>query len=334
MDPTLARYPFREAAREAVTESGSSIEEILGTGGRSAAVDRALDRIDRSLASDTVGPPHRDPEVELLSYPLARIIVSLVDDPRVTSRYVRAEGRTAAERFEADRDRGETDGFVAGFDAAFAEFDVAVRDLDGAPAVAVLDYLPLARELPGDGWRLVNRQLADGWISVGEDELSPLLEAAVRRRVGRDLPLPVPEAMAERLADAVAEVEAAVGGVHLPEALPDVDPAAFPPCMVHLVERVESGESLPPTARYALAGFLTSIGLAPDELDRAVGPPLPDDLTAMAAAVVGDDGPTQFPPGSCETMVAYGDCVNQDDLCARIEHPLEYYAERLAEGGR
>jgi DNA primase large subunit len=28
-------------------------------------------------------------------------------------------------------------------------------------------------------------------------------------------------------------------------------------------------------------------------------------------------------------MVAYGDCVDQDALCDRIGHPLEYYERRL-----
>lgn len=325
MDPTLARYPFLEAARSAVTERGSSLEEVLGSSGRSAALDRALERIHRALSGDTVGQPRTDHEVELLSYPLARIVVSLVDDPRVTDRYVRAEARSATERLDEE----DADGLDR--DELLDEFDLDIRQTEAGQAVAVLDYLTLAVDLDDSRWQLVNRQLRDGWVPVGDDELRHLLEAAIRQRVGRDLPLTVPDEVAERLDEAVDEVQRAIGAVHLPAEVPVIDPAAFPPCMVNLVERVEAEEALPPTSRYALAAFLTSLDLAPEELNRVIEEPIPEALTEMAAAVGGDEGPTQFPPGTCETMVAYGDCVNPDELCATIEHPLEYYVERLDE---
>lgn len=327
MDPTLARYPFLEAARDAVTAADSSLEELLGGTGRSAAVDRAIERIERAIAGEQVGPPRHDHEVELLSYPLARIIVSLVDDRRVTSRYVSAEARSAIDRL-VDGQQHDPDGGFSITDL-LDEFDIdAVRVEDGHE-VAVTDYLGLATELDEERWRLVNQPLANGQVLVADDDLPGLLEAAVRRRVGLDLPLAVPDDVAERLDDAVDEVEEAIGTVRLPESFPVIDPAAFPPCMSHLVEQVEAGQSLARSGRYALASFLTSLGLAPDGLNRVIEPPVPDELIEMARAVGGEEGPTQFPPGTCETMVAYGDCVAPDELCERIEHPLEYYHERV-----
>lgn len=329
MDPTLARYPFLYAAREAVTESGSSLEAILGEEGRSAAVDRALDRIEHALSGDTIGDPRRDDEVELLSYPLARIIVSLVDDRRVTNRYVQAEGRTAAERFQSDIGRDQTESDRLDHTMIFEEFDLEARPADDGFNLAVVDYLSLSGELSDERWHLVNRGLDEGWVPISESEFPRLLEAAVRQRVGRDLPLTVPDEIANRLAEAVAEIKTAVGAVRLPETFDVVDPAAFPPCMDALIERAEAGEDLSPSSRYALTSFLTSLGLTAEELNRVIEEPVDEQLIEMAKAVSGDEGPTQFPPGSCETMVAYGDCVNKDDLCATIDHPLEYYEERL-----
>jgi len=36
-----------------------------------------------------------------------------------------------------------------------------------------------------------------------------------------------------------------------------------------------------------------------------------------------------FAPPSCATMKAYGDCVDMDDRCERIRHPLAYYESAL-----
>ena len=34
-------------------------------------------------------------------------------------------------------------------------------------------------------------------------------------------------------------------------------------------------------------------------------------------------------PPSCAAMVEYGDCVDTDDLCETIQHPLSYYGASL-----
>ncbi|MFW6449385.1 MAG: DNA primase regulatory subunit PriL [Halobacteriota archaeon] len=327
MDRSLARYPFLAAAREAVREEAPPIERLLGAEGPSAAVARGRERIERALTGETTGEPHDDPETELLSYPLARIVVSLVDDPLVTDRYVRAEARAAVTRLEEDRSAGRLD---LDLEALFEDLDVAIRHRDARVDVDRVAYLRLAPAIDDDRWRLVNRPVADGWVAIDEAEVDELLAAAVRQRVGGDLPLEVPPAIEAELADAVDAVEARLGRPQLPEAFEAIDPDRFPPCMQALLDRVEAGDRLDPHARYALASFLTSVGLGPEDLGAVVEGAVPEALVEMAAAVTGEAGPTQFPPGSCATMQVYGVCVDRDELCERIGDPLTYYARRLA----
>ncbi len=326
MDPLHARYPFLEAARTAVTEEAPPIEELVVGTSRSAALERAIDRIERALDGTTVGSVHSDPEVEVLSYPLARVVVSLVDDDRVTERYATAEARTARERLASDFTAETPSPSILSKQAALSEFEV---EYDPDTGMAVADYLRLAADLSEESFRLVNRALRNGRVPISERELLRLLEAAVYHRVRSKLPLTVPEELAGRLDGAVDRIEDRLGRQTLPESFDRIDPSVFPPCMEALVDRVEAGEDLPPHSRFALASFLTSIGLTSEDLHAVVEEPVPDALTAMAEAVAGTEGPTQFPPGSCETMVAFGDCVNQDELCQQIEHPLEYYDRRL-----
>ncbi|MFW5964815.1 MAG: DNA primase regulatory subunit PriL, partial [Natronomonas sp.] len=42
----------------------------------------------------------------------------------------------------------------------------------------------------------------------------------------------------------------------------------------------------------------------------------------------GGEGSVAAPP-SCAVMDDYGDCVDKDELCESIEHPLSYYEQRL-----
>jgi DNA primase large subunit len=45
----------------------------------------------------------------------------------------------------------------------------------------------------------------------------------------------------------------------------------------------------------------------------------------------GDTSPTEYSPPSCATMQSYGDCVNMDDRCETISHPMAYYEQALDE---
>jgi DNA primase large subunit len=45
----------------------------------------------------------------------------------------------------------------------------------------------------------------------------------------------------------------------------------------------------------------------------------------------GETSPTEYSPPSCATMQSYGDCVNKDDRCETISHPMAYYEKALDE---
>ena len=104
MQSLHARYPFLEASREAVEEAGVDLAAIVREGG--APVDRGLERVRRALVAGTVAPESRwNTRAELLSYPVARVLVSLLDVPGAVEKYARAEAALAYERFTRSEER-------------------------------------------------------------------------------------------------------------------------------------------------------------------------------------------------------------------------------------
>jgi DNA primase large subunit len=339
-----ARYPFLDAAREAVEAAAVDLGELVARED-APAVERAVDRVRSALSTGTVGDRHRSARVELLSYPVARVLVSLVDQRVLTQAYARAEAATAHERFVAeiteDTQLRSTGGERLGLDRLLREFDLGgtVRTAEGEGGgdhrIDVGAYLRLSTRFDDDEWALTNRALADGAVPVSEAELLELLRGAVEERVAAGLPLSVPDPVAAALADEVATIREELADLDVTVDVDAVVPGRFPPCITHLVERLQGGESLPDHSRFALASFLASIGADGDDavaLCDVVDTDEGERLRRQVAAVRGDEGPTMYAPPTCETMVAYGDCVNKDDLCAEIAHPLSYYERRLDEG--
>ncbi|WP_434521181.1 DNA primase [Halorubrum sp. AS12] len=376
MDALDAKYPFFASAREAVAEAAVSLPELVAAD--APAVERARERVERALLEGTVasesgafpGESAYDTQAELLSYPIARILVSLLDSDPAIEKYAAAEAATAMERIRRDLDtddelRSVSSATVA-LDDLLAEFDLAaaVRPDPSSPAgvgsaggggsgagsgaaavgsgagrdpdryrIDVGPYLRLTSPEWGDSWRLVNRALADGAVRVSRDELLAALEAAVEDRVADGLPfeLAADEGIAEALESRVADLRRLLSERTYAEPPDVVAPALFPPCMTNLIEKAERDAALSSAESFALMAFLVGIGMTPDEVVAfCADTSLDAEGIRYQTEYLTDERGTQYPPPTCETLANYGICHNEDDHMQVAADPLSYYEKRVA----
>jgi len=325
-----ARYPFLDAAKEAVEREGVDIAAVIidDSTGPNPVVERATERVVTAIHEGHVGDAYRRDRVELVSYPVARALVSALDRDALTARYAAAEAATARERFAADFDPDVVTDVDLSLDAFLSEFgldgDVSETNADDADFdISVGPYLELAGGIEGREWALVNRRLADGTVPVSRAELDAVLEQAVRRRVVEGLPLAVPDPIVDALAASIQTVERELADYSPRRDIDSVVPGLFPPCMVALLDRVREGEDLPERSAFVLTSFLTSIGLSPEDAS---------DLAGLAGDEL-DPFPEAYPPPNCETMAEQGDCVNKDVRCESVPTPLAYYEDALDDAG-
>ena len=362
MQPLHARYPFFDDAREAVGEVGASVPELAESG--APAVERGRERVERALTEGTTAPaePSRwSDEAELLSYPVARVLVSLLAEERAVEKYATAEAATAAARF-ADDVTGGDDGLRSTTDASVSlprilrEFGLeeAVREerLAGAERnrsagatdrdwyrVGVEQFLLLSGDW-GEEWRLVNRELADGEVRTRRGELygsdgKGLLVEAVRRRVSAGLPFDLGEerrdALEEALAEPLASLRDLLGERVVVGDIDAVLPELFPECIDEIRERA-ADEELDDTESFALLSFLAAIGLDAEEaVAFCAETTLDPRQVRYAIERLGEKRGAQYPTPSCETLAAYGICTNQNGHRERSNHPLVLYRERVRE---
>ncbi|ADJ13801.1 DNA primase regulatory subunit PriL [Halalkalicoccus jeotgali] len=341
MKPLHARYPFLADSRAAVEAAEVDLVGLVREDG--PVVSRASERVTGALREGSIGDAHRSTRVELLSYPVARVLVSLVDERICTRKYANAEASRAISLFSTSRN--DTTELASArterlsLSELLAEFDLtdAVDESQDGYRVAVGTYLRLVSDLWGDEWRLVNRTLADGEVFIAREELSGLLEEAISQRVSDGLPLSVPEGVAAPLEDRVEEIRKTLAEMDLTREIDTVVPERFPPCMKALLDSVQKGEHLGHHSRFAITAFLTSIGMSTDEIIDLymVNSGFGEEMTRYQTDHIrGETSPTEYTPPSCATMQSYGDCVNKDEICEEEineSHPLNYYEYQLDE---
>jgi DNA primase large subunit len=350
MERLHARYPFLDASRAAVEAAGVDLAELVAENG--PAVERAHERVRRALLEGTTAPEEPrlwSPRAELLSYPVARVLVSLLDVPGATEKYAAAEARTARERFvedfEADLELKSAGDDRLTLEELLADFGLSggIEPIgDGRFDLDVTAYLGLAAGLGDPEWRLARRPLDDGTVPVSRPELYTLLREAVAGKVAEGLPLSVPEGIADPLSAELSSIRRSIADLDPPLSFEAVAPELFPPCMRALLSRVrgggarsesgggDEGGALPDHSLFSLVSFLLATGLDAEGVIELCS------LSGEAAETVRgqvdrlrDEGTTVAAPPSCAVMDEYGDCVDKDDLCETIRHPLSYYEERL-----
>lgn len=347
MDPLHARYPFFEAAREAVATADVSLPRLVATD--APAVERGRERVERALMEGTVeseSPSEYGVQDELLSYPVARILVSLLDSPAAVEKYAAAEAATAAEQFRTDdeRDDGElrsTATTSVELEEVLREFglsgDVRAEPVSGNRSpdrywIAVDQYLGLVSSDWDDSWRLVSREVTNGEVRVERDELFRLLERAAYERILDGLPFELAEGgeLAAELESQIADLQRLLNDrPHVGE-IDHVVPELFPPCMENLIDKAERGTMLDSAESFALMAFLTGIGMDADEIVAfCADASLDAEGIVYQTEYLRDDTGTQYPPPSCETLSTYEICHNEDDHWQVAADPLTYYEKRL-----
>lgn len=340
MERLHARYPFLSAAREAVGDADIDLASLVEANG--PAVERGHERVERALLDGTTAPEEPrlwSTRAELLSYPIARVLVSLLEIPGAVEKYAAAEAATARERFvedfEADLELKSAGEDRLTLERLLDDFGLSggVEPVgDGRFDIDVTAYLELAGGLADQEWRLARRPLDGGTIPITRPELYTLLREAIADRVAEGLPLSVPGTVAEPLSTELSAIRRSIADLDPPTSFEAVVPGLFPPCMRALLSRVRDGETLPDHSRFSLVSFLLAAGLDAEGIIELCSIPSADAETITAQVErLKSDGETVAVPPSCAVMEEYDDCVNKDDTCETIRHPLSYYETAIGQ---
>jgi DNA primase large subunit len=304
----FAKYPFLKSAVPLLRayKITNLPQEV-----RARAQERVLEAIERGEKG--VLPKLDSPWVELLSFPLSRALVLYVDDDWLRRRWALAEAARVERLLH-----GESDELLL-----YIINDLGLKTKkteDGKWVTHFTTYLHLARRLMVEPrWKLVNRQLSKGLLSLTKPEVIRLVREWLYDSFVQTKPLPVnwhPEeakAIKEALQRRAAKTVAPAPG------------REWPPCMVALRNRVADASHF---GLFALAAYMVQKNHGIDEIIdvlRARSDFDPRIARYQVEHIAGQRGSrVKYRPPSCRSMKAHGLCIDNGKYCNNIQNPLQY----------
>jgi len=329
----LAKYPFIKEAVDYIKNLGVKIDELASTD-FAEVVKRAEERIKEALINAKISKDWLSNDIEILSFPAAIFLVSGIKDEKIKRRYALSEAKRAYEFLI--NEENEKILYIAKetfeWKADFANINFNNRFFTFK--VHFSNYLRNAVKIKDAKWKLTNRILEEGYVYITKEEAARLLEEEIQKKI-----LDKIENSKVEIKNFEEQIKRITGYSSKLSFAPSMDLpkttvfSAFPPCIKKIYESVTSGGHASHMERFTLTAFLLNAGLKPEEITqifKGVSDFDEEKTRYQIEHIAGARGSgIKYTPPKCSTLKTYGICINQDELCNKIRHPLTYYKKAV-----
>ena len=330
----LAKFPFTSEASSYI--KSRNIDPVELTRPELLPIlERAMERIRQGVFTGKISADLTQEDADILAYPTALMLISSVGDDRTRRRYALAEAKRAYQLLrEASPEKLlqiATASF--GWDAKLVERDVGETHFEFA--VHFKFYIHNSARIHDLRWKLVNRVLTEGYVLLPREDFARLLEEEVQSRVlekTADTTVALPDELEKRVEPLQSMLKARSQYLARDEMPRAVMASAMPPCMRNLLSLLQTSKHISHMGRFAMAAFLLNIGTSEEDLLKMFKAFSDFDeriARYQVEHIAGKRGSRrQYTAPNCATMRTHGICVNPDELCATITHPLTYYRRK------
>lgn len=331
----LAKYPFLEEAGEYFRQRGFSLNDISQPD-FGIVIERAKSRVLDAIYHRETSSHLGDPEVELLSFPVALMIVKATGLDHLVKRFSHTEAVRVEKLLEDEREE-----LVVQIFRHILKINLVAVTADAKGGgsglhafdykIPLTDYLKRATHFHQLEWKLVNRVVSQGYVYLRTHEMIRLIrqeiDGMIRARLNA---LPVPR-LPENLDATVKDL--AARSPPPPKIVSVIAPDKYPPCVTTAQAMLEKGENLPHYARFLLTTYLVAAGRTVDDIIQMYGrsPDFNERITRYQVEHIAGlrGGRVKYRPPSCRTLVTHSFCFKVPE-CSDILNPLQFGTKRFS----
>lgn len=326
----LAKYPFLNKANSYIAQFGLTLDDFSSEE-FGKIVDKALNKLKFAVEGRVLEVDPSEPDVEILSHALALALAYGSKIPWIVRRFANFEQKRCYELMKVEENDKLIEIAKDGFNWDLEPSDLKDYDF----AMPINQFLQIAPRFQSPKWKLINFTLSNGKVYLKKEKVARLISEAVKLKIVKKMEdedikrMKLPQELLDKLEGVKKLVKSKKTVVEEEEAPKE---GAMPPCISAMMKELKEGKPLSHMARFTITAFLLKIGMSIEEvlnLFRNVADF--DENKALyqikhIAGLIGSK--TKYSPPKCEVLKSFGLCVDQDELCNRIKHPLQYYKLR------
>ena len=331
------RYPFLPTASTIL--EGVNLDSLLDDYFYAEARALAINRLETSATRgiiDIEGPPTNDETDIVLGYVISRLVLAATDNQALVNYVALSEALRAESHLSSETDEDLVE-FVNNLGVVEVELDGSNFNMN------FIDYVRAASKLREGDWKLSNRGVSEGVVTLDRKTLIRLMREVIRQHLEElpKAPVEIKDKFEGTIEDLKSQVSKTfierIGGLNTvvserqAEAMKELgrfDLSKAPPCFNLNMMDLQAGVNLPHPSRFFITTFLSSLNQDPEAVMRlfATAPDFKEAFTRYQVEhISGKTSGTQYSSPKCDTLVSSGVCPGPNALCRQIRHPLSYY---------
>ncbi len=314
-------YPFSSQAKKVIAKSDFRLEEVP-----EEVINRAALMIKYSWEKKPYRIELKSEELleyEILAFPVAKILLSFLNDAMMNERFCQMVSENAFHYLELEKAKGQTAMELArDFGLQFSP----AEKQDFFASMKMTDFLKASFSV--DALKLVNQPVDSGKIFLRENSLTMFVSRLVFAQLLSSLPVdlkgipPYYRKAASQIRMQLKSrdfknIELKISG--------KINPENFAPCIKDMYARLLSGENIPHMARFDLATFLLAIGMPLEQVDLLFSK-APNYSQKTTLYHLNRLAKQSLSPPSCKKVREHGFCPLKN---CNEKHPLAFYRRKL-----
>lgn len=277
-------------------------------------------------------------DVEILSFPIAVMMVISTNDKSLKRRYALAEAKRAYNLLRQESNEKITT-IAKRFDSNIEQAKTYIENLKTTTSgfhMHFTNYLKNTSIFHERKWKLVNRTMHHGKVHITKDEAARLIAEEIRTHIEEKLDektdLRLPQAITNKVEN-LKQLHQALRKTHEEEMPKETVVDAFPPCIQRLYNTALSKGHLSHIERFTLTSFLLNAGMPIENVVECFRPAsdFSEKMTRYQVEHIagGRGSGEKYLPPKCDTLRTHGICPGGDAICERTYRPLRYYQKKV-----
>jgi DNA primase large subunit len=323
----LAKYPFLKEAGDYVKKWNIQIEDF-NKPDYIPIIKRAEERVFEAIVKKKTSTKINEPEIEILSFPLALFLVKASGIDQLVSRFAHAESIRVENFLEEEKELIIKNVFKKVLNIDLFE----IKDKRWVSyfnfKIHSTEYLKRAINFHELEWKLINRIVDQGYVYLHTSELIKLIREEIRKIINNKLASTSTINIPDSLTKKIDRIRAFIPSKVFANRVKEVSPEDYAPCVKFILERLKRGENISHYGRFLLTTYLLNVKKSVDEI-MAIYPKFPDfreSLTRYQIEHIAGlrGGKVQYKVPSCRTLLTHNLCCKIDKLCDNIRNPLQF----------